>query len=122
LCRRKVFNEFLCSLASLFALLALLYSVIIVFNMGEPKDDYGIMDRKRAPNRLIVDETENDDNSVICLSAAKMEELELFRGDCVLVKGKKGKDTVCICLADDTNSTEDGTIRMNKVKICSFTL
>jgi transitional endoplasmic reticulum ATPase len=83
--------------------------------MGEPKDDYGIMDRKRAPNRLIVDETENDDNSVICLSPAKMEELELFRGDCVLVKGKKGKDTVCICLADDTNSTEDGTIRMNKV-------
>lgn len=86
--------------------------------MGEPKDDYGIMDRKRAPNRLIVDETENDDNSVICLSPAKMEELELFRGDCVLVKGKKGKDTVCICLADDTNGTEDGTIRMNKVSLC----
>jgi transitional endoplasmic reticulum ATPase len=74
----------------------------------------GIMDRKRAPNRLIVDEARNDDNSVICLSPAKMEELQLFRGDTVLLKGKKGRDTVCIVLADE--ETEDVNIRMNKVK------
>jgi len=30
-------------------------------------------------------------HSVIGLSAAKMEELNLFRGDTVLVKGKKGR-------------------------------
>ena len=42
-----------------------------------------------------------------------MEELQLFRGDTVLLKGKKSKDTVCIVLADD--ETEDGSIRMNKV-------
>lgn len=72
-----------------------------------------IMDRKRAPNRLIVDEAVNDDNSVIALSMGKMEELQLFRGDTVLVKGKKGRETVCIVLQDET--VEDSNIRMNKV-------
>jgi transitional endoplasmic reticulum ATPase len=62
---------------------------------------------------LIVDDATNDDNSVICLSPAKMEQLELFRGDTVLIKGKKGKDTVCIVLADET--CDDTNVRMNKV-------
>lgn len=84
--------------------------------MGDKKAEIptGIMDRKRSPNRLIVDEARNDDNSVICLSPAKMEELQLFRGDTVLLKGKKGRDTVCIVLADE--DTEDANIRMNKVR------
>lgn len=73
----------------------------------------GIMDKKKAPNRLIVDEARNDDNSVVSLSAAKMEELQLFRGDTVLLKGKKGHDTICIVLSDD--DTSDANIRMNKV-------
>merc|ERR1711976_665489 len=42
-----------------------------------------------------------------------MEELNLFRGDNVLIKGKKRKDTVCIVLADE--NLEDQKIRMNKV-------
>eukprot|EP00607_Mallomonas_marina_P000197 CAMPEP_0182427418 /NCGR_PEP_ID=MMETSP1167-20130531/17153_1 /TAXON_ID=2988 /ORGANISM="Mallomonas Sp, Strain CCMP3275" /LENGTH=763 /DNA_ID=CAMNT_0024609633 /DNA_START=206 /DNA_END=2497 /DNA_ORIENTATION=+ len=42
-----------------------------------------------------------------------MDELQLFRGDTVLIKGKKGRDTVCIALADD--ETEDVNVRMNKV-------
>lgn len=69
--------------------------------------------KKRATNRLLVDEATNDDNSVIALSMAKMEELELFRGDTVLIKGKKGKETVCIVLQDE--SCEDSSIRINKV-------
>jgi transitional endoplasmic reticulum ATPase len=82
-----------------------------------------IMDKKKAPNRLHVDEARNDDNSVVCLSAAKMEELQLFRGDTVLLKGKKGHDTVCIVLSDD--DTVDANIRMNKVRdatefLCDF--
>lgn len=72
-----------------------------------------IMDKKKAPNRLIVDDALNDDNSVVCLSTAKLEELQLFRGDTVLLKGKKGRDTVCIVLPND--ETEDCNIRMNKV-------
>ncbi|CAE7515229.1 CDC48E, partial [Symbiodinium microadriaticum] len=69
-------------------------------------------EKKLSPNRLIVDEARNDDNSVVCLSDARMQELELFRGDTINIKGKKGRDTVCIVLADD--DTEDGKIRMNK--------
>merc|ERR1719284_1445827 len=69
--------------------------------------------KKRSPNRLVVEEALNDDNSVISLSQAKMEELNLFRGDNVLIKGKKRKDTVCIVLADE--ALEDTKIRLNKV-------
>jgi len=68
--------------------------------------------KKKNPNRLIVDEASNDDNSVVALNVQTMEELQLFRGDTVLLKGKRRKDTVCIVLADDT--CEAGKIRMNK--------
>ena len=73
------------------------------------------MNKKRSPNRLVVDEATNDDNSVVALSMAKMEELQLFRGDTVLLKGKRGKDAVCIVLADE--QCDDGNIRMNKVPL-----
>ena len=35
-----------------------------------------------------------------------MDELQLFRGDTVILKGKKRKETVCIVLSDDTVSDE----------------
>lgn len=44
---------------------------------------------------------------------AKMDELNLFRGDTVVLKGKKRKETVCIVLADDTCPND--RIRMNRV-------
>ncbi|KAF4661536.1 AAA ATPase cdc48 [Perkinsus olseni] len=69
--------------------------------------------KRRSPNRLIVEEAVNDDNSVVCISPAKMEELGFFRGDNVLVKGKKRKDTVCIVMSDA--DLDDQKIRMNKV-------
>merc|ERR1719408_305240 len=78
-----------------------------------PAPTSGPQKQKRSPNRLVVEEALNDDNSVISLSQAKMEELNLFRGDNVLIKGKKRKDTVCIVLADD--NLEDSKIRLNKV-------
>ncbi|XP_014239202.1 transitional endoplasmic reticulum ATPase TER94-like [Cimex lectularius] len=72
-----------------------------------------ILKRKERPNRLIVEEAVSDDNSVICLSQAKMDELQLFRGDTVLLKGKRRKETVCIVLSDET--CPDEKIRMNRV-------
>lgn len=82
---------------------------------GDKKKDLStaILDKKKSPNRLIVDDATNDDNSVIALSPVKMEELGLFRGDTVLLKGKKRKDTVCIVLADE--ECEDARIRCNRV-------
>ena len=55
----------------------------------------------------------NDDNSIIALSNNTMETLQLFRGDTVLVKGKKRKETVLIVLADD--DLDDGSARINRV-------
>ena len=68
--------------------------------------------KKKNPNRLVVDEASNDDNSVVALNTQTMEELQLFRGDTVLIKGKRRKDTVCIVLADET--CDLGKVRMNK--------
>ncbi|KAI8980481.1 transitional endoplasmic reticulum ATPase [Pilobolus umbonatus] len=72
-----------------------------------------ILRRKAAPNKLMVDDSSNDDNSVITLSTATMERLQLFRGDTVIVKGKKRRDTVLIVLADD--DMEDNKAKVNKV-------
>lgn len=72
-----------------------------------------ILRKKSAPNKLMVDDTTNDDNSVVCLSPATMQKLELFRGDAILIKGKKRRDTVAIVLTDD--DCDDIKIRMNKV-------
>ena len=41
-----------------------------------------------------------------------MDELTLFRGDTVLLKGKRRKETVCIVLSDDTVSNDK--IRINR--------
>eukprot|EP00906_Rhabdomonas_costata_P002091 RCo003297 len=68
---------------------------------------------KKKPNKLIVDEAANDDNSVVGLHPSSMDALEFFRGDTVIVRGKRRKDTVCVVLADDT--CPEGKVRMNKV-------
>lgn len=41
-----------------------------------------------------------------------MDELQLFRGDTVLLKGKRRRETVCIVLSDEGISDEK--IRINR--------
>ncbi|RKP09336.1 transitional endoplasmic reticulum ATPase [Thamnocephalis sphaerospora] len=72
-----------------------------------------ILRNKTAPNKLVVDDATSDDNSVIAMSTATMERLQLFRGDTVIVKGKKRHDTVLIVLAED--DCEDSKVRLNRV-------
>ncbi|GLT77540.1 hypothetical protein SLA2020_491110 [Shorea laevis] len=81
----------------------------------ENKKDYStaILERKKSPNRLVVDEAVMDDNSLIVMHPATMEKLQFFRGDTILIKGKKRRDTVCIVLGDE--QCEERKIRMNKV-------
>jgi transitional endoplasmic reticulum ATPase len=50
-----------------------------------------ILDRKKAPHKLTCEEAKNDDNSVIEMTQAKMDELKIFKGDTVLIKGKLSK-------------------------------
>lgn len=45
-----------------------------------------ILERKKSPNRLVVDEAINDDNSVVSMHPETMEKLQLFRGDTILLK------------------------------------
>jgi transitional endoplasmic reticulum ATPase len=50
------------------------------------------------------------------MTQAKMDELKIFKGDTVLLKGKKRRDTVCIALSvEDGDDLTDDKIRMNKV-------
>ncbi|KAF7373881.1 Valosin-containing protein [Mycena sanguinolenta] len=73
-----------------------------------------ILRPKKSPNRLLVDEVdERDDNSVATLNPNTVKVLGLFHGDTILVRGKKRRDTVLICLSSD--GVEEGRIQMNKV-------
>ena len=80
----------------------------------DPKKDVStaILDQKKAPNKLIVEEALNDENSSIQLSQTKMSELKIFKGDAIFIKGKKRKETLVVALVD--NKLEEGKIRMNK--------
>jgi len=50
------------------------------------------------------------------MTQAKMDELKIFKGDTVLIKGKKRRDTVCIALvAEGDEELDNMRIRMNKV-------
>ena len=71
-----------------------------------------ILRRKGAPNKLIVDDSNNDDNSVVYLSEATLEKLGLFRSDTVLLKGKKRRETVAVVSTEP--DCDDSKIRMNK--------
>jgi hypothetical protein len=69
--------------------------------------------RDRRPHaRLLIVSGLLADNSVVALNTATMEELNLFRGDTVILKGKRRKETVCIVLADDT--CEAAKVRLNR--------
>jgi transitional endoplasmic reticulum ATPase len=45
------------------------------------------MDEKKAPHKLQVEESKQDDNSIVEMTAAKMDELKIFKGDAVILKG-----------------------------------
>ena len=53
------------------------------------KKDYSeaIMDRKKAPHKLQAEDSKQDDNSVVEMTQAKMDELKIFKGDAVILKG-----------------------------------
>jgi len=79
---------------------------------GEDSTALAILRKKASPNKLLVDDATNDDNSVITMHTNTMDKLGLFRGDTVLVRGKKRKDTVLIVLADD--EVDESKVRLNK--------
>ena len=51
-------------------------------------------------------------NLYLLLYQAKMAELNLFRADTVMLKGKKRKETICVALSED--DLADEKIRINR--------
>ena len=45
-----------------------------------------ILERKKLPNRLVVDEAVYDDNSFVALHPDTIQKLQLFRGETILIK------------------------------------
>ncbi len=76
---------------------------------------------KRAPNRLIVENPTNDDNSICIMNEAKMKELKIFNGDAVLLKGKRRKKTMCIAIRDnalaDTQKVAINKVSRNNLRV-----
>lgn len=60
-----------------------------------------------------MDDSITDNHSTVSLSAAKMEELGLFNGDTVLLRGKKRKSTVAIVNSEE--GVFENKVRMTKV-------
>ena len=48
-----------------------------------------ILEKKKAPHKLQVEESKQDDNSIVEMTQAKMDELKIFKGDAVVLKGKR---------------------------------
>lgn len=62
-----------------------------------------ILDRKKAPNKLQVEDSKQDDNSIVEMTQAKMDELKIFKGDTVILRGKFLTDSNSIGpLSDDS--------------------
>ena len=53
---------------------------------------------------LIVQEYDSEERSCVFMNYEKMDELMLNYGEVVMLKGRKGKESACIVLPDDTVS------------------
>ena len=74
-----------------------------------------ILNSKKAPNKLVVDQSEEDDDvSTIRISPDKLVELNIMVGDPVLLIGKRRKTTLCIALEQESAEPKLGNIYMSK--------
>lgn len=72
-----------------------------------------ILTKKTTPNTLLVDDSLTEDHSVVVIDAAKMEELGLFSGDYVMLRGKKRRSTVAVVHAHEDVAAS--RVQMTKV-------
>ncbi len=89
---------------------------------ADDKSDFStaILQQKKAPNKLAVEESINDDNTSVFMTSKKLAELGLFKGDPVLIRGKRRKTTIAVAIVPSgdpagTVPLDDSKIRMSKV-------
>jgi hypothetical protein len=58
------------------------------------------IEKKKNPFKLIVEDAVNDENSSIVLNPKRLLELKLGRGEQVILKGKKRRDSIAAVLSD----------------------
>ena len=75
--------------------------------------DVPVQQGKYGPDTLLADDSVTDDHSTVAMNSERMEELGLFSGDTVLLKGKKRRDTIAVVSSDD--SVLETRIQMTKV-------
>jgi hypothetical protein len=69
-----------------------------------------MFERKKAAHRLYVDESVNDDNSVVALNPKTMETLQFFRGDTVLLKAR--------CSSIHTGRQYEAALPKQRIHMC----
>lgn len=66
---------------------------------------------------LVVDDAINADHTTVYLSQEKMNELQLFLGDLIMLTGRKYRQTICVALVNDSCINDhvqiNSTIRRN---------
>ncbi|PON51495.1 Aspartate decarboxylase [Parasponia andersonii] len=85
-----------------------------------------LVQKKDRNNRLCVDETMSDDDYVVMLPLETMQRLHLSYAHPLWIKGKKGRQTICIAIViaydhDDRCNTEP-KIRLNRAVMDDFSI
>ena len=63
--------------------------------------------------KFIVDETNNEDNSIVTLNPKRLTQLELSNGDCISIRGKRRRETMCVAMSD--KDCEETCVQLSKV-------
>ncbi|CAD5170724.1 unnamed protein product [Musa acuminata subsp. malaccensis] len=91
----------------------IIFMLYRLYQIDKGKNNTAILEKKKSPIRLIVDEAINGDNSVVSMNLNRYRICVVAKIEQCLIMGKKRRDTICIALADDT--CDEPKIKMNKV-------
>lgn len=85
--------------------------------MSKESNSKQISNQDNLSDYLIVEEGvgASEDPSVIQITQKRMDDMNLLKAENILLKGKKGKETLCICLPDSSGDLLDNHIRMGNV-------
>jgi CRISPR/Cas system-associated protein endoribonuclease Cas2 len=79
--------------------------LVIVTLFSNASLEAKLLEKKNAPYKLTVEDTQNDDNTIVEMTEKRMEELKLMRGDQVLIKGKNYSTKINIFIGKKKHTT-----------------